>query len=163
MWGTEFSRRIGDGQRAQISEMRAWTLSGYKQRNRFTNHSQPGGKWFTLWNYSQCEYTFLFVQKNLSEFCDTCYGWSIIICNFTRLPDSASLFTAEIWATTKASEQIKHSVASKYIILEIYFRFCKLYNIWNSKIYLFVCLFVCLFVSSSTGRCILKKRCSRII
>ena len=33
-----------------------------------------------------------------------------------RLPDSASIFTAEVWAITKALEQNKDSVASKYII-----------------------------------------------
>ena len=32
-----------------------------------------------------------------------------------RLPDSASIFTAEVWAIIKALEQIKDSVASKYI------------------------------------------------
>ena len=33
-----------------------------------------------------------------------------------RLPDSGSIFTAEVWAIIKALEQIKDSVASKYII-----------------------------------------------
>ena len=33
-----------------------------------------------------------------------------------RLPDSASVFTAEVWAITKALEQIKDSIASKYIV-----------------------------------------------
>ena len=33
-----------------------------------------------------------------------------------RLSDSASNFTAEIWAIIKALEQIKYSVASKYIV-----------------------------------------------
>ena len=33
-----------------------------------------------------------------------------------RLPDSASIFTAAMWAIIKALEQIKDSVASKYII-----------------------------------------------
>ena len=33
-----------------------------------------------------------------------------------RLPDSASIFTAEIWVIIKALEEIKHSVASKYIV-----------------------------------------------
>ena len=32
------------------------------------------------------------------------------------LPDSASILIAEIWAVIKALEQIKDSVASKYII-----------------------------------------------
>ena len=32
------------------------------------------------------------------------------------LPDSASIFTAEIWTIIKALEKIKHSIASKYII-----------------------------------------------
>ena len=31
-----------------------------------------------------------------------------------RLPDSASIFTGEIWAIIKALEQIKYSVVSKY-------------------------------------------------
>ena len=33
-----------------------------------------------------------------------------------RLPDSASIFTAEIWAIIEALEEIKYSVASKYIV-----------------------------------------------
>ena len=33
-----------------------------------------------------------------------------------RLPDSASIFTADIWAIVKALEEIKYSVASKYIV-----------------------------------------------
>ena len=33
-----------------------------------------------------------------------------------RLPDSASIFTAQVWAFIKALEQIKDSVASKCII-----------------------------------------------
>ena len=40
-----------------------------------------------------------------------------------RLPDSASVFTAEVWAIIKALEQIKISTASKYIV----FRVSKLY------------------------------------
>ena len=32
------------------------------------------------------------------------------------LPDSASVFTAEVWAINKALEQIKDSIASKYIV-----------------------------------------------
>ena len=35
---------------------------------------------------------------------------------FKRLPDSASIFTAEVWAMIKPLEQIKDSVASKYVI-----------------------------------------------
>ena len=33
-----------------------------------------------------------------------------------RLPDSASIFTAEIWAIIKALEKIKNASASKFII-----------------------------------------------
>ena len=33
-----------------------------------------------------------------------------------RLPDSASVFTAEVWTIIKALEQIKNSNASKYIV-----------------------------------------------
>ena len=33
-----------------------------------------------------------------------------------RLPDSASVFTADVWAIIKALEQIKDSTASKYIV-----------------------------------------------
>ena len=33
-----------------------------------------------------------------------------------RLPDSASVFTAEVWEIIKALEQIKDSIASKYIV-----------------------------------------------
>ena len=32
------------------------------------------------------------------------------------LPDSASIFTAEVWAIIKALEEIKYSGASKYIV-----------------------------------------------
>ena len=35
------------------------------------------------------------------------------------VPDSASIFTADVWAIIKALEQIKDSVASKYIIFTI--------------------------------------------
>ena len=38
-----------------------------------------------------------------------------------RLPDSASIFSAEIWAIIKALEQIRDSVASKYIIFTLTF------------------------------------------
>ena len=34
----------------------------------------------------------------------------------TILPDSASVFTAEVWAIIKALEQIKDCIASKYIV-----------------------------------------------
>ena len=33
-----------------------------------------------------------------------------------RLPDSASIFTAEVWEIIKALEQIKDSIASKFIV-----------------------------------------------
>ena len=33
-----------------------------------------------------------------------------------RLPDSASVFIAEVWAIVKALEQIKDSIASKYMV-----------------------------------------------
>ena len=42
--------------------------------------------------------------------------WLAILEISMRLPDSASIFTAEIWAIIKALEQIKYSVASKYIV-----------------------------------------------
>ena len=44
-----------------------------------------------------------------------------------RLPDSASMFTVEVWAVI--NEQITVSVASKYISLQTYFRDSKLYSI----------------------------------
>ena len=34
----------------------------------------------------------------------------------TRLPDSASIFTAEIWAIIKALDEMKNASASKFII-----------------------------------------------
>ena len=61
--------------------------------------------------------TFLFIQMvHEMEFL-----WLVLVCPSTtvismRLPDSASVFTAEVWAIIKALEQIKDSVASKYII-----------------------------------------------
>ena len=38
-----------------------------------------------------------------------------------RLPDSASVFTAEVWAIIKALEEIKDSNASKYIVFTLMF------------------------------------------
>ena len=35
-----------------------------------------------------------------------------------RLPDSASIFTAEVWEIIKALEQIKDSIASKFIVFK---------------------------------------------
>ena len=50
----------------------------------------------------------------------------------TRLPDSASVFTAEIWAIIEDLKPIKDSVASKYIIfLQTPFCDSSLYNILN--------------------------------
>ena len=46
--------------------------------------------------------------------CDTVFPSNIVIS--MRLPDSASVFTAEVWAIIKALEQIKESFASKYIV-----------------------------------------------
>ena len=37
-----------------------------------------------------------------------------------KLPDSASVFTAEVWAIIKALEQIKDSYASKYIVFRCF-------------------------------------------
>ena len=47
--------------------------------------------------------------------CATVFPSNTVI--FMRLPDSASIFTAEILAIFKALEEIKYSVASKYIVL----------------------------------------------
>ena len=46
--------------------------------------------------------------------CDTVFPSNTVIS--MRLPDSASVFTAEVWAIIKALEQIKNSIASKYIV-----------------------------------------------
>ena len=50
-----------------------------------------------------------------------------------RLPDSASVLTAEVCAIIKALEEIKTYVAPKYIVLQTHFRVSKLYNLlrWN--------------------------------
>ena len=45
-----------------------------------------------------------------------------------RLPDSASIFSAEIWAIIKALEEKNNSVASKYTVFT-HFRVSKLYNL----------------------------------
>ena len=45
--------------------------------------------------------------------CATVFPSNTIIS--MRLPDSASVFTAEVWTIIKALEQIKDSIASKYI------------------------------------------------
>ena len=47
--------------------------------------------------------------------CATVFSSNTVIS--MRLPDSASVFTAEVWAIIKALEQIKDSIASKYIVL----------------------------------------------
>ena len=46
--------------------------------------------------------------------CATVFPLNTVIS--IRLPDSASVFTAEVWAIIKALEQIKDSNASKYIV-----------------------------------------------
>ena len=46
--------------------------------------------------------------------CATVFPSNTVI--YMRLPDSASVFTAEVWAIIKALEQIKDSNASKYIV-----------------------------------------------
>ena len=45
--------------------------------------------------------------------CAAVFASNTIIC--MRLPDSAFVFTAEIWAIIKTLEEIKNSVVSKYI------------------------------------------------
>ena len=50
-----------------------------------------------------------------AEACATVFSSNTVIS--MRLPDSASLFTVEVWAIIKALEQIKDSIASKYIVL----------------------------------------------
>ena len=53
--------------------------------------------------------TFLFIQM--------VHGMDILwVVISMRLPDSASIFTDEVWAIIEALEQIKDSVVSKYII-----------------------------------------------
>ena len=49
------------------------------------------------------------------------------------LPDSASVFTAEVWAIIKALEQINISTASNTLLLQTHFRVSKLYitRSWN--------------------------------
>ena len=46
--------------------------------------------------------------------CATVFPSSTVISMI--LPDSAFVFTAEVWAIIKALEQIKDSIASKYIV-----------------------------------------------
>ena len=46
--------------------------------------------------------------------CATVFPSDTVI--YMRLPDSTSIYTAEVWAMIKSLEQIKDSVASKYII-----------------------------------------------
>ena len=53
-------------------------------------------------------------QDGNSVACATVFPSNTVIS--MRLPDSASIFTAEIWAIIKALEQIKYSVASKYTV-----------------------------------------------
>ena len=59
--------------------------------------------------------TFLFIQMvhGNAVACATVFPSDTVIS--MRLPDSASVFTAEVWAIIKALEQIKDSIASKYI------------------------------------------------
>ena len=62
--------------------------------------------------------TFLFIQmvqgNGNAVACATVFPSNTVIS--MRLPDSASVFTAEVWAIIKALEQIKDSIASKYIV-----------------------------------------------
>ena len=58
--------------------------------------------------------------------CATVFPSNTII--FIRLSDSASVFTAEVWAIIKALEQIKDSNASKYIVFQTHVRVSKLYS-----------------------------------
>ena len=46
--------------------------------------------------------------------CATAFPSNTVIS--MRLPDSASIFTADVWAIIEALEQIKDSIASKYIV-----------------------------------------------
>ena len=52
--------------------------------------------------------------------CDTVFALDTLIS--MRLPDSAFVFTDEVWAIIKALEQIKYSIASK------------LYSMWSGNI-----------------------------
>ena len=58
--------------------------------------------------------------------CATVFPSNTII--FIRLSDSASVFTAEVWAIIKTLEQIKDSNASKYIVFQTHVRVSKLYS-----------------------------------
>ena len=61
--------------------------------------------------------TFLFIQMvHGTEIVWLVGVFSADIVISMRLPHSASIFTAEVWAIIKAPEQIIDSVASKYII-----------------------------------------------
>ena len=51
--------------------------------------------------------------------CATVFPSNTIIS--MRLPDSASVFTAEVWAIIKALEQIKDSIASKFSFYRLTF------------------------------------------
>ena len=53
-------------------------------------------------------------QDGNSVACATVFPSDTVISK--RLPDSTTIFTADVWAIIKALEQIKDSVASKYII-----------------------------------------------
>ena len=53
-------------------------------------------------------------QDGNSVACSTVFPTNTVIS--MRLLDSASIFTAEIWAIIKALEEIKYSVVSKYIV-----------------------------------------------
>ena len=66
-------------------------------------------------------------QDGNSVACATVFQSNTIIS--MRLPDSASIFTAEIWAVIKALECFENSVATKYIVLQTHFRVSKLYNL----------------------------------
>ena len=53
-------------------------------------------------------------QDGNSAACTTVFPSNTVVS--MRLSDSASIFTAEIWAIIKDIEEIKYSVASKYIV-----------------------------------------------
>ena len=60
--------------------------------------------------------TFLFIQMvhGMEILWFTVFPTNTIIS--IRFPDSASIFIAELWSIIKALEEIKFSVASKYIV-----------------------------------------------
>ena len=85
--------------------------------------------------------TSLFIQEYIPVYTDGSRDGNSVACTTVfpsdtefslRLPDSASIFTAEIWAIIKALGEIKNASASKFIIFTDSLSFSSRYVIYEA-------------------------------